>query len=333
MTYSDWTKGESVAIGAVRVAATACRAVRQRLVSPETLEKRDRSPVTVADFASQAVVCARLENLDEPIVAEEDAAALRAADQSEIRQIVVEQVAAATDRPITEAQALDWIDHGSNHAEASSSSRFWTLDPIDGTKGFLRGGQYAIALALIDEYEVTFGVLGCPNLSLDGDDGVLFVAVRGRGAYRMSLWHDTTPQQIRVDNVDNTAAGRFCESVESGHSSHDDTAKIGQLLGISREPLRMDSQAKYATLAQGDASIYLRMPTSVGYREKIWDHAAGKIIVEEAGGVVTDVSGAPLDFSCGTKLQNNRGIVATNGKIHEPVIDAVRKVIGEGRHV
>ena len=58
--------------------------------------------------------------------------------------------------------------------------RYWTLDPIDGTKGFLRGDQYAVALGLIDDGEVILGVLGCPNLpNSDGSRGAIFSAVEG----------------------------------------------------------------------------------------------------------------------------------------------------------
>jgi 3'(2'), 5'-bisphosphate nucleotidase len=120
----------------------------------------------------------------------------------------------------------------------------------------------------------------------------------------------------------------FCESVESGHSNQDQSAQIAARLGITAEPYRIDSQCKYAAVARGDASIYLRLPTRADYREKIWDHAAGKFVVEQAGGVVSDVTGAPLDFSHGAKLQANSGVIATDGRFHERVIDAVRSVLG-----
>ena len=99
------------------------------------------------------------------------------------------------------------------------------------------------------------------------------------------------------------AEARFCESVESGHSNQDHSAQIADRLGITAEPYRIDSQCKYAAVARGDASIYLRLPTRADYVEKIWDHAAGKFVVEQAGGVVTDVTGAPLDFSHGARLR------------------------------
>ena len=66
----------------------------------------------------------------------------------------------------------------------------WALDPIDGTKGFLRGGQYAVCLALIKDGEPVLGVVGCPNLpvdytSADAERGVIFVAVKGQGAFQV----------------------------------------------------------------------------------------------------------------------------------------------------
>ena len=112
--------------------------------------------------------------------------------------------------------------------------------------------------------------------------------------------------------------------VEASHSDQGRSARIAARLGITRDPFRLDSQAKYAAIADGLASIYLRLPTSAHYREKIWDHAAGSIVVEEAGGRVTDVFGKRLDFSRGRKLEDNRGVVATSGAIHDAVLEAVQ---------
>jgi 3'(2'), 5'-bisphosphate nucleotidase len=102
---------------------------------------------------------------------------------------------------------------------------------------------------------------------------------------------------------------------------------VARILGITDEPLRMDSQAKYAVVARGDASIYLRLPNG-DYRENVWDHAAGSLIVSEAGGRVSDADGLPLDFTSGTKLTRNRGIVASAGPVHDAVLEAVRSVLG-----
>ena len=80
-------------------------------------------------------------------------------------------------------------------------------------------------------------------------------------------------------------------------------------------------------ISRGDAAIYLRLPTIKGYEENIWDHASGWLLVREAGGVVTDAKGAPLDFSIGRTLKNNSGVIATNGPVHAAVLAAVKQVL------
>ena len=117
---------------------------------------------------------------------------------------------------------------------------------------------------------------------------------------------------------------RLCESVESGHSSHSRSAQIAESLGITTDPVSLDSQAKYAVVARGEADIYLRLPTRKAYQEKIWDHAGGALVVQEAGGTVSDVNGKPLDFTQGYELTQNRGVVVSNGPLHDAVIKAVQ---------
>jgi len=321
---SDQSRELATAVTAVRSAARACRAVQERLVRPEALQKGDKSPVTVADFASQAIICAELERAlpRDPVVGEEDADTLR--HEAPLLKEVVERVAEQRDA-VSAEQVLAWIDRGTASA---TSERYWTLDPIDGTKGFLRREQYAIALALIERGRVEIGVLGCPNLPLDGGLGALFTAVRGQPTRMQDLWSEKPARTVSVAKLERADQARFCESVESGHSDQDESARIAEDLGIKTEPFRIDSQCKYAAVARNDASIYLRLPTRADYREKIWDHAAGSLVVESAGGRVTDADGAPLDFTRGATLAHNRGIVATCGSIHDEVIAAVLRARG-----
>jgi 3'(2'), 5'-bisphosphate nucleotidase len=312
-------------VTAVRRSAYACRSIQPRLDASDAFQKADSTPVTAADLASQAVAVTTLAELmpGDRVVAEEDARDLRTEACAALRRVVVEHASGALGRALGEDEVLDAIDKGK--AEPSAV-RYWTLDPLDGTAGFLRGGQYAVALALIDAGQVVVGVLGCPML----DDGVLFAAVRGCGATVQPLWHDAGPVRIQVSDTVNPALARFCESVESSHSNHAAAAGIAGRLGITSTPIRMDGSGKYAMVARGDADIYFRLPTRADYRERIWDHAAGVICVEEAGGHVTDVDGHPLDFTRGRTLAANRGIVATNGRLHEQVLRAVRQDRGEG---
>jgi len=311
----------NVAVASVRAASRVCAAVQADLVDEQTLIKKDRSPVTVADFASQAVVCRMIGDVlpADPIVAEEDARQLREAPDK-LRASVVEHVGAQI-AGADEDQVLAWIDRG---GAEPADGRYWTLDPIDGTKGFVRGEQYAVALALIENGRVLLGVLGCPGLACGQATGVLLSAVRDQGAAAASLSSaNDAAQPVRVSDVSDGAAARFCESVESAHSDQSRSVAIAKRLGITGEPVRMDSQAKYAAVARGDATIYMRLPTRADYRECIWDHAAGAIVVEEAGGRVSDIDGKPLDFGRGRRLEDNRGVVATNGLMHDRVIEAI----------
>jgi len=317
-----------VALDAVRAASRVCRTVQRNLVTVGTIEKKDRSPVTVADFASQAIVCQRLQRSlpNDPVVGEESTGQLLRDEMAGLLASVAAHVADELGAEATAQRVIEWINRGACEATAR---RYWTLDPIDGTKGFLRGEQYAVALALIEDGEVILGILGCPNLpGPGGASGALFSAIRDGRALVMPLWDESegTGQAIRVAQVSSSAGARFCESVESEHSDQGASAQVARLLGITAEPYRLDSQCKYATVARGDSSIYLRMPTRKNYQEKIWDHAAGKLIVEAAGGRVTDVDGQPLDFHHGRTLAQNRGIVATCGTIHDEVLDAIRRV-------
>ena len=316
----------AVGIDAVRQAMSVCQFVQSQ-VTPEALEKRDRSPVTIADYASQAVICRSLSLAfpGDPIVAEEDSTSLRQTEQ----KAFLTQIEHELQRVGINGTADDicrWIDQGNAQ---SYCNRFWTLDPIDGTKGFLRGEQYAVSLALIVEGMPTVAVLGCPNLSADGQAGVIFSAVSGRGAVYQLADGEQSPQPVRVRETPDMEQSRFCESVESGHSKHDWSARIAEELGIVADPVRMDSQAKYAAVARGEADIYLRLPTRPGYLEKIWDHAGGVLVVQEAGGTVTDINGRPLDFTHGIELMENQGVVVTTGRHHDQVIAAIQQTRAE----
>jgi HAL2 family 3'(2'),5'-bisphosphate nucleotidase len=309
----------NAAIKAVTAASMICREIQGQLISEDSITKKDKSPVTIADYASQAIVCSILNeqfpNL--PIVGEEDSGSLK---QDENKALLDKTKSFLGDwHP---DQIIDAIDLGNGEA----NDLFWTLDPIDGTKGFLRGEQYAVALALIEKGEIVLGVLGCPNLDYDDQNqGTLLYATKGNGAivsdFSLNNSHDINVSQR---NPDQTV--RFLESVEKGHANHSGQAKIIDAFGDRKDSVRVDSQVKYAVLAQGKAEVYLRLPKPdmPDYREKIWDHAAGVIIVEEAGGIISDINGNPLDFSQGKTLKNNLGVIGTNGQFHDLVLENIK---------
>lgn len=320
---SKLQKELEVALKAVKLASRVCRSV-QASISEDVMEKKDKSPVTVADFASQAVVCKTLMEVfpSDPVIGEEDSAELKKEESRSFLERIQDELKAVGIEG-TEDEIFSWIDHGN---EKEYSDRFWTIDPIDGTKGFLRGEQYAVALALIIDGEIELALLGCPNLkSKSGETGVIQYAIRGEGSFQILIDSDQDPEPIRVSEKEESSEARFCESVESGHSSHSLSAKVAQSLGITKDPVRLDSQAKYAIVGRGEADIYMRLPTRRGYREKIWDHAGGVLIVQESGGIVTDIEGKPLEFNHGYELVNNAGILAANPHFYPGVLQALKE--------
>jgi 3'(2'), 5'-bisphosphate nucleotidase len=308
-----------------------------------TFTKTNGSPVTVADFVVQAFVASRLARhfSAHPLVAEEDASALRADAASQVREHVVRLVGQMLPGSRVEtSQVLAWIDRG----QGECGRHFWTLDPIDGTKGLLRGGQYVIALALVVDGMVEIGIVGCPRLSIttapasqadvpdravlasveDDAEGGVAIAVRNRGAWWTPLHGDRlTP--LSVSRESNPAKTRALHSRESRHSDIDELHRVLGALRSSAPPVLLDGQTKQVLLAAGAAELLMRIPINREYREAVWDHAAGALLVEEAGGRVTDINGLPLDFTTGRNLVRNTGLIASNGVLHEVVLEVARR--------
>jgi 3'(2'), 5'-bisphosphate nucleotidase len=322
------------ALTAVQLAAMLADEIRSEMVSP-ALTKDDRSPVTVADFAAQAVVGYFLELRfpEAVLVGEENSSALQTREQRETLEKITNFVRRVIPG-VTPEQVCAYIDRG----DESPGDQYWTLDPIDGTKGFLRDAQYATALAFVKDGAVELGVLGCPGLSpvlesgksFDGD-GALLAARRGEGSWITDLKKNQSEQvftEVRVSDLEDPAQTRILRSFESGHTNVDQIDHFASALGTSAAPVRLDSQVKYALLAAGLGEIYLRLLSSKkpDYKEKVWDQAAGMIIVEEAGGKVTDLAGKKLDFSQGRTLAANRGVCATNLKLHSAAVKALSEV-------
>ncbi len=318
-----------VALEASRQAALLTAQIENELVQA-TLTKEDRSPVTVADYASQAVVAAALQRAfpDDKLVAEEESGLLRQPQSKTTLHLLVEYVRRV--EPTADEESIcDWIERGN----ASAQGRFWALDPLDGTKGFLRGDQYAVALALIEDGMVQLGVLGCPKLNTTcqpeaNGEGALLVAKRGEGAWVTSLRQPQSFRRLQVSTQADVRQARLLRSFESDHTNAERIESFAAHLDLQAAPLRLDSQAKYALLADGHGELLLRLlsPQKADYREKIWDQAAGSLILEEAGGRITDLSGKPLDFSQGRTLANNRGILASNGILHATALAALQAV-------
>jgi 3'(2'), 5'-bisphosphate nucleotidase len=327
MYEKELEAGQRAVIEAMRI----CRIIQDELTGAHSITKSDKSPVTIADFTSQAIICRMLkEHFPHiPIVAEEDSDALKKPENhktlDKIRQYIANDV--RVKEILDEDNLFSSIDLGG--AEPVDDI-FWTLDPIDGTKGFLRGEQFAVALALIVKGDVQLGILGCPNLRLPEDgcgDGCLLFAVKGEGAKLLDV-ESGKIVPVGISSTADVEKMRFVESYVSSHSNIDMQLEIARSLKMEQDPVRMDSQVKYAVVAAGKAEIYLRIPhpKTPDYKEKIWDHAAGSIVVEEAGGLVSDMFGKKLDFSVGKTLRENRGIFASVPSVHDRILGIIKEL-------
>ena len=253
-----------VALEAVVKACRLCSAVQAAHLAGGVIDKEDKSPVTVADFGAQAVVSDHLAAVFPGMIrswVKRTRHFCGSLKMQRLKETVLKHVRMITPR-LKEKEIFAAIDRG--NAEGGPIGRFWTLDPIDGTKGFLRGDQYAVALALVEDGQVRLGVLGCPSLPLAFSSGA------GRFAFRRcprtGLSHQGISNELKKEKSEwqtlrDPSDALFCESFESSHSSHDDMGEIVKLLGVKRPPLRMDSQVKYGILARGDGNVYLRLPT------------------------------------------------------------------------
>jgi 3'(2'), 5'-bisphosphate nucleotidase len=330
------TQETTFTIETVQQAAALVKKIQAEMVT-DALTKGDKSPVTVADYAAQALVGRALSAAfpNDALIGEEDSKVLRTPEEAETLSAITGFLSELTSGASSD-EVCTWIDRGS----AEKADRYWTVDPIDGTKGFLRGMQYAVALALVENGEIKVGALGCPNLNIDyllnndgatpmeGGSGSLVVAVQGEGCWAAPLADPSIFTRLHVSDRANSADARLLRSYESAHTN---TGKIGdlvELLNVSAEPVGMDSQAKYAVLAAGHGDMLVRLLSSrmPDYKEKIWDQAAGAIVVMEAGGKITDLHGNPLDFAQGRTLANNRGVLASNGHLHQAALDGLKEI-------
>ena len=324
----------SIALAAARAAARAVQALGdpQLFAAGSVIDKGVAGPATVADIASQVAATITLRNAygdSVRIVAEESLEEVEALGGDSLLALVASAVCAAgidCDVATARAALAGSADHG-------GTGTFWAIDPLDGTKGYLRGGQFAIAIALVVDGQPTVGVLGLPRLSavgngtdpVTGGAGVLAAAVTGSGAAQTPIDH-WAPARIAAYQWSMGDPLRLAGSVERGHSASESLESLAAALGTV-EPVRVDSQAKYALVARGDADAYLRLSPTPDYRECLWDHAAGALVAIEAGCIVTDSRGIPMDFSTGRRLTQSQGVICAPPRLHAELVAALAPLV------
>ncbi|KAM0450284.1 hypothetical protein ACHAPV_003953 [Trichoderma viride] len=332
------------------------------------IAKDDASPVTLADFGAQALLMVALRGFfpDDGFVGEEDAAVLRS--NPKLRTTVF-KLAGAVARDFRE---VEWRSANAHAMEATlpalesedemlalldaagagataPTGRFWVMDPLDGTAAFLRGGQYAVSLALVEDGRELLGVVCYPNLSLEYGGvvseiatdrlghGIMLSAIRGEGAEYRRLPLDYSLGMGEILGRFTVPAKyedlRLVDSTTSKSNRLDLVEAVARQLGAVPFP-GIDiysSHARYAAMMIGEGEgshVMIRIP--VGKRgdpskSYVWDHAGSQLVYTERGGKITDLDGKEIDFGAGKTLAANWGIVAAPEVVHERILRLVQE--------
>lgn len=315
------------------------------------LSKEDRSPVTLADFAGQALLIAAIHSAfpDDLIVAEEAADTLRR-DKKMMEQVWLlassthlenEESEKLLYSPASPEEMLDLIDLGGK-SNGSPKGRVWMIDPVDGTIAFMKGSQYAVCAVLVVDAEEKVAAIGCPHVSLELEkvsdsevdrdgSGYLVSAVKGHGAWLQPLSKGELCPPSKIESRQDTEDPSklvFSENCETATPLFENCHEIAEKLGAPWPPLQIaSSQMKYIALALGSCDVHLRVPRPKARSACVWDHAGGILICEEVGGKVTDVLGKKINLGTGRGLAENFGIIAAPSAIHPRILEAAKDVL------
>ncbi|KAL8197743.1 hypothetical protein R6Q57_024277 [Mikania cordata] len=340
------------AVDAVERACRLCVDVKRSLFTNDgsILEKNDQTPVTIADFGVQALISLELGKLfpSIPLVAEEDSAFIRSNNLVDSVVNVVTDKVSSQDKSLTQADVLEAIDRRGEFGPKPAT--YWVLDPIDGTRGFVKGGKalYVVGLALVVEGQIVLGVMGCPNWQGDNsaskseefekESGIIMVAHVGCGTWAKGLPDLQNPTvnwcQCSVDGYNLVQKGRYCISesqtweslpLSSFFSSRTNVDDAGHEEVVLLSTC-CGSLCKYMMVAYGRASVFIQR-TRAERVIKVWDHAVGVICVQEAGGMVTDWNGDQLDLAADEVerkvLFPPGGILVSNSNLHQEILQII----------
>jgi 3'(2'), 5'-bisphosphate nucleotidase len=312
-------------IDAVRLACELCRRVQASQAGVS--RKSDASPVTIADYGAQALLCRAIRRHfpEDGVIAEEGGEAFFSLPPAE-REQVVRLVGKLLGEPVGEEDFLRWLNHGRN----VRADRTWVIDPIDGTEGFVHGRAYSVCVGTLVEGEPVEGIIGAPVSPLD-EGGTLFFTEGGRAwAEPLEPPEGAEPRALHVSDRVDPKSLRAVESYVMGRRSREIADRVYTEAGLdARRIKRYDGMVKYALVAAGAADVYVRGPRDVGkHPHKIWDHVAGTALVRAAGGQVTGLDGRAVDFTQGSELRTTLGLLVSNGRIHMRLVEVMARVAG-----
>ena len=191
--------------------------------------------------------------------------------------------------------------------------RVWVIDPIDGTAGFVKkDGDFAVQIGFAVGGEAVVGAVLLPY------HDVLYSASKGGGA-----WRESGGRTERMTTSAETDFAKMMIAVSRNHRSPKMKA-IKREFGVRGEVDRGSVGLKVGLLTEKTADLYIHLSP----RTKLWDTCAPQIILEEAGGRMTDLFGEDFRYDV-EDLQNHGGIVATNGHVHDEVIRRLKPLLRE----
>lgn len=298
----------------------------------------------VADISAQIIINHRIKSIfpNVTIIGEEDLTEISDSIHSKIQKILetfnleIDLSSKESMENILRSKEID-----------KEAKRYWTVDPIDGTKGFIRGDQYAICIALIDRATELplISALGCPNLNLNDinnnekEKGILMISVASIGNFTCKIGEDLASLKAvpRVELQTDLSNVIFAGAFVSSHTNPLEIDGIKEKFHNDIPMIRMDSQAKYGLLGLNRAHVYYRRHASkdssvrqnwqCDYTEAIWDNAPGYLFVKEAGGWVTDFDGNDLKFPPKKHFKVVGGILASmlTWELHQKLIKVVKE--------
>lgn len=225
-----------------------------------------------------------------------------AADRAASRFIVDELRAQFSGDAVLSEEEKDNLDRLKN-------PRLWVIDPMDGTKEFIaRRPEFSVMIGLAIEGIARLGVVYQPI------EGKLYYGAHGEGA---GMTHAGVTRKLRVSSESDFS--RATMALSRSHLSSD-TESIRKRLGIEQTIQTGSIGLKVGLIAEARADVYVQ-----GRGTSLWDSCGPEGILHEAGGRMTDSLGAPLRYDV-AEVRNLHGVVATNGVLHDHVIEAVRAV-------
>ncbi|HEY0051346.1 MAG TPA: 3'(2'),5'-bisphosphate nucleotidase CysQ [Pyrinomonadaceae bacterium] len=196
----------------------------------------------------------------------------------------------------------------------ASRNRVWMIDPIDGTWGFIKkDGDFGVQIGLTENGEVILGVVFLPV------HNTLYYASKGAGAFMVQ--NDEAPKRLQVSGKTD-----FTEMLLASSRNHRSPKmhRIIEDFGFRQEIQRGSVGIKIGLIAQQICDLYIHLSP----RTKFWDTCAPQIILEEAGGKMTDLFGYPMRYDL-HDVQNHNGILATNTAAHEETVQLLKPLLRE----